>query len=111
MSSGTSDQRDKAVEEVENDKLGGEDYSDNFEEGEEEEEEGEVDDENPDDNDTEQPARPSAPVWCKLKKENCESMNERLLQGGVVFSALAVMSQGQKTFKRALFIKCFVKVV
>ena len=63
MSSGTSDQRDKAVEEVENDKLGGEDYSDNFEEGEEEEEEeGEVDDENPDDNDTEQPARPSAPV-------------------------------------------------
>lgn len=63
MSSGTSDQRDKAVEEVENDKLGGEDYSDNFEE---EEEEGEVDDEHPDDNDTEQPARPSAPVWCKL---------------------------------------------
>ena len=65
MSSGTSDQRDKAVEEVENDKLGGEDYSDNFEEGEEEEEEeeeGEVDDEHPDDNDTEQPARPSAPV-------------------------------------------------
>ena len=60
MSSGTSDQRDKAVEEVENDKLGGEDYSDNFEEGEEEEEE--VDDEHPDDNDTEQPARPSAPV-------------------------------------------------
>lgn len=59
MSSGTSDQRDKAVEEVENDKLGGEDYSDNFEEG---EEEGEVDDEHPDDNDTEQPARPSAPV-------------------------------------------------
>ena len=58
MSSGTSDQRDKAVEEVENDKLGGEDYSDNFEEG----EEGEVDDEHPDDNDTEQPARPSAPV-------------------------------------------------
>ena len=64
MSTGTSDQRDKAVEEVENDKLGGEDYSDNFEEGEEEEEEeeGEVDDEHPDDNDTEQPARPSAPV-------------------------------------------------
>ena len=62
MSSGTSDQRDKAVEEVENDKLGGEDYSDNFEEGEEEEEEGEVDDEHPDDNDTEQPARPSALV-------------------------------------------------
>ena len=61
MSSGTSDQRDKAVEEVENDKLGGEDYSDNFEEG-EEEEEGEGDDEHPDDNDTEQPARPSAPV-------------------------------------------------
>lgn len=108
MSSGTSDQRDKAVEEVEKDNLGGEDYSDNFEEG---EEEGEVDDEHPDDNDTEQPARPSAPVWCKLKKENCESMNERLLQGGVVFSAPAVMSQGQKTFKRALFIKCFVKVV
>ena len=84
MSSGTSDQRDKAVEEVEKDNLGGEDYSDNFEEGEEGEEEGEVDDEHPDDNDTEQPARPSAPVWCKLKKENCESMNERLLQGGVV---------------------------
>ena len=64
MSSGTSDQRDKAVEEVEKDNLGGEDYSDNFEEGEEEEEEeeGEVDDEHPDDNDTEQPARPSAPV-------------------------------------------------
>ena len=62
MSSGTSDQRDKAVEEVENDKLGGEDYSDNFEEGEEEEEDGEVDDEHPDDNDAEQPARPSAPV-------------------------------------------------
>ena len=61
MSSGNSDQRDKAVEEVEKDNLGGEDYSDNFEEG-EEEEEGEVDDENPDDNDTEQPARPSAPV-------------------------------------------------
>lgn len=59
MSSGTSDQRDKAVEEVEKDNLGGEDYSDNFEEG---EEEGEVDDEHPDDNDTEQPARPSAPV-------------------------------------------------
>lgn len=58
MSSGTSDQRDKAVEEVEKDNLGGEDYSDNFEE----EEEGEVDDEHPDDNDTEQPARPSAPV-------------------------------------------------
>ena len=55
MSSGTSDQRDKAVEEVEKDNLGGEDYSDNFEEG-------EVDDEHPDDNDTEQPARPSAPV-------------------------------------------------
>ena len=61
MSSGTSDQRDKAVEEVEKDNLGGEDYSDNFEEG-EEEEEGEVDDEHPDDNDTEQPARASAPV-------------------------------------------------
>ena len=62
MSSGTSDQRDKAVEEVEKDNLGGEDYSDNFEGEEEEEEEGEVDDEHPDDNDTEQPARPSAPV-------------------------------------------------
>ena len=61
MSSGTSDQRDQAVEEVENDKSGGEDYSDNFEEG-EEEEGGGVDDEHPDDNDTEQPARPSAPV-------------------------------------------------
>lgn len=61
MSSGTSDQRDKAVEEVEKDNLGGEDYSDNFEEG-EEEEGGGVDDEHPDDNDTEQPARPSAPV-------------------------------------------------
>ena len=46
-----------------------------------------------------------------MMQVNCESMNERLLQGGVVFSAPAVMSQGQKTFKRALFIKCFVKVV
>ena len=60
MSSGTSDQRDQAVEEVEKDNLGSEDYSDNFEEGEEEEEE--VDDEHPDDNDAEQPARPTAPV-------------------------------------------------